>query len=242
MTFNEIHEAALRFRAELADRRKERPDVTWYPYDSIANFWHLVHIIPADDLVGYLRRGPVLDIGAADGDVGFFVEREFGTRVIAIDNPGTNNAGLTGFRTTKQLLGSSATLNEIDLDSYFPLEGQYEFAFFLGLLYHLKNPFYVLEKLAGQVRAMVLSTRITKYSKPQGADISDIPAAYLLDPHECNNDSTNYWIFTEAGLRRLLARTGWHVVALKAVGAENSDPYTMENDQRAFCYLKSTRC
>jgi tRNA (mo5U34)-methyltransferase len=241
MTFSELQEAALRFRAELKARKEGRPDVPWYPYDSIANFWHLEHIVPADDLVGYLRRGPVLDIGTADGDVAFFAEREFGTRVTAIDNPPTNNADLRGFRTMKQMLGSAVSLVELDLDTYFPLDGKYEFAFFLGVLYHLKNPFHVLEKLAGSVQAIVVSTRITKHSRPQGVDISDIPAAYLLEPHECNNDSTNYWIFTEAGLRRLFSRTGWDILAFRAVGAENSDPYTMENDQRAFCYLKSNR-
>lgn len=71
--------------------------------------------------------------------------------------------------------------------------------------------------------------------------IADLPVAYLLDPDECNNDSTNYWIFSFTGLLRILRRTGWEVAELVTVGCTTgSDPASPEGDERAFCLLRST--
>jgi hypothetical protein len=64
--------------------------------------------------------------------------------------------------------------------------------------------------------------------------------AYLVAPQECNNDCTNYWIFSEEGLRRILARTGWDVCDFTTVGNRvDSDPASPEGDERAFCLVKS---
>jgi hypothetical protein len=69
-----------------------------------------------------------------------------------------------------------------------------------------------------------------------------LPVAYLLGPIECNNDNTNYWIFSEAGLRRLLYRTGWVIENYLTMGhTEDADPYTEQNDARSFCLIKSHR-
>lgn len=69
--------------------------------------------------------------------------------------------------------------------------------------------------------------------------MSQCPVAYLLSPKESNNDQTNYWIFSEAGLRRIIERTGWEVIRWKNLGAAQSDPASDLGDQRAFCYLRS---
>jgi hypothetical protein len=70
--------------------------------------------------------------------------------------------------------------------------------------------------------------------------LQNIPVGYLLAADECNNDATNYWIFSEAGLRRLLHRTGWDVLDFGTVGATGmSDPATAKGDERAFCLVRS---
>jgi hypothetical protein len=66
-----------------------------------------------------------------------------------------------------------------------------------------------------------------------------VPVAYLLEPYEVSQtDPTNYWVFSEAGLRRLAARAGWSVLDYRAVGdparAEPAGP-----DWRAWCLLRS---
>ncbi|PYI58692.1 MAG: hypothetical protein DMC59_07840, partial [Verrucomicrobia bacterium] len=126
------------------------------------------------------------------------------------------------------------------LDSQFNLSAEkYDAIFLLGVLYHLKNPFFVLEKLAGVARYCFLSTRIARQTD-NGQPISQGPIAYLLGPSECNNDSTNFWIFSAEGLKRLINRTGWSVLSYLSVGVTaNSTPADPERDERAFCLLRS---
>jgi hypothetical protein len=71
--------------------------------------------------------------------------------------------------------------------------------------------------------------------------ISGVPLAYLLGADELNADKSNFWIFTEAALRRMVERAHWRVLAWTSVGdTAASLPHTMEHDERAFCLLEST--
>ena len=68
------------------------------------------------------------------------------------------------------------------------------------------------------------------------------PVAFLLNPKESNGDDTNYWIFSETGLRRLLDRTGWDICHFATSGSRfRSNPASGGADQRAFCLLRSKR-
>jgi hypothetical protein len=84
-----------------------------------------------------------------------------------------------------------------------------------------------------------VSTRIASHTA-DGLPLFSHPLAYLLDPEECNNDNTNFWIFSEQGLKRLIKRTGWSLLCYGAVGNTiNSTPADLDRDQRAFCVLRS---
>lgn len=185
---------------------------------------------------------PILDIGCADGATSFFLERN-GFKVNVIDNPPTNFNGMRGVRALKTALDSRIGIHTLDLDTQFRLPGErYGLVLFLGLLYHLKNPFYVLETLSRRARFCVLSTRVTKFAADRQSLLQDLPVAYLVDSLEMNNDPTNFWIFSRTGLERLISRTGWHLHSYLAVGnVENSDPSTPEGDERAFCLLETER-
>src|SRR5206468_8152945 len=88
-------------------------------------------------------------------------------------------------------------------------------------------------------RYCFLSTRIARQTD-KGQQISQGPIAYLLVPNECNNDSTNFWIFSEEGLKRLINRTGWSLLSYLSIGVTpNSTPADPERDERAFCLLRS---
>lgn len=54
-------------------------------------------------------------------------------------------------------------------------------------LYHLKNPFHVLETLANNAHGCVLSARVDARSVA-GTEIREEPIAYLLDNREANNE------------------------------------------------------
>ncbi|HRG15929.1 MAG TPA: hypothetical protein PLB00_08025 [Pseudomonadota bacterium] len=246
---------AIKFmRHHDARKREMAVDFPWYPWPSLTNFQHLDRLLRGEnrDLRRLLGEGTAVDIGAADGDVAFFME-SLGVPMHVVDYPPTNYNSCRGVRAMRDALSSKVDILETDLDDQFRLpQSRYEFAFFLGILYHLKNPFFVLEALAKSARHAVISTRIASHNLPSGrksgdgglnagrVELASVPAAYLVAPDECNNDATNYWIFSEAGLKRILHRTGWDVLDFMTVGAVGkSDPATPDGDERAFCLVKS---
>ena len=220
-----------------------RPKPFWYPYATLRNIPVLERVLAGVglDLLELCRGeyGRVADIGAADGDLAFFLE-ELGFSVDVIDNEYTNFNKLDGARILKEALDSSVTIRSIDLDSGSQLlTERYDAVFLLGVLYHLKNPFSVLERLAHVTRYCFLSTRIARQAA-DGLPLSNYPLAYLLGPEECNNDSTNFWIFSDEGLKRLIHRTGWNILAFTTIGdTNNSMPADPNHDERAICILKS---
>jgi tRNA (mo5U34)-methyltransferase len=220
-----------------------RPKSFWYPYETLRNLPVLERLLARDglDLLELCRGkyGRVADIGAADGDLAFFLE-ELGFSVDVVDNDCTNFNKLDGARILKKTLNSSVTIRSLDLDSRFQLfTERYDAAFFLGVLYHLKNPFSILERLAHVTRYCFLSTRIARRAA-DGLPLSKYPLAYLLGPEECNNDSTNFWIFSDEGLKRLIHRTGWKILAYTTIGdTNNSMPADPNHDERAICLLES---
>jgi tRNA (mo5U34)-methyltransferase len=219
-----------------------RVESFWYPYRTLTNIHTLEQLcaLAGLDLLQVCRGryGKIADIGAGDGDIAFFFEK-MGFSVEIIDNEYTNFNGLEGARILKEVLNSSVEIRSIDLDSQFALPDQkYDVVFFLGTLYHLKNPFFVLEKLSRVTTRCFLSTRVAKRT-PDGQSLSPYPVAYLLAPQECNNDDTNFWIFTEEGLKRLADRTGWKVVSYVTLGETIcSTPADPDHDERAFCLLE----
>lgn len=229
---------------EALKTENEPEGFTWYAYGSMSNVQHLRSLL-GNDLTPVFERNrdwPMLDIGAADGDLAFFLESR-GFDIDILDYPPTNWNHLQGAKRLKALLESEVDIHEVNLDSYFEIpRSGFGLILFLGILYHLKNPYFVLEYFARNAREIVLSTRIARFHKQNpDSPVNTVPCAYLLGPEECNNDSTNYWIFSESGLRRLLERTGWHVEKFVTVGdTEGSNPSDAEHDERAFVLAKST--
>src|SRR6266702_2415300 len=133
----------------------------WYPYDSLGNFFVLADLLTGErqfllDLIG---DAPVLDVGCGDGHIAFFLE-SLGCRVIAVDNPQTNFNQMQGVRALRAALRSEIEIVEQDIDYNFSLpDTQCSVALLLGVLYHLKNPFSVLETLLARARYCILSTR-----------------------------------------------------------------------------------
>jgi SAM-dependent methyltransferase len=214
----------------------------WYPYTSLTNMDHIDRLLGGDleRLLRMASAGIVLDLGCGDGDMSFFLESA-GCKVHAVDHRLTNHNHMMGVRALSKALRSHVEIHDIDIDSYFRLPApRYELALCLGILYHLKNPYYALECLARHSRYAILSTRIAGTIPPWLPDARSFTGAYLLDTRELNSDPSNFWIFTEAGLRRLLKRAGWRVIAHTAAGPAESDPWSLDRDQRMFCLVEST--
>ncbi len=243
MNGDELLQRALSFGAELELKKKAKnASFSWYPYGTLNNFVHLREVFNQHPLETLTTTKHVADIGGADGDLAFFLQ-SLGYRVDMIDNAPTNFNGLQGMRTLIDTLGvfKSVKLIERDIDEQFTLpKASYDLVFLLGILYHLKNPYYILEKLSHLTRNLLISTRVMRFG-PGGEPLANLSLAYLLDADELNHDATNYWIFTELGLRRLVARAGWTVTYATTVGdTATSNPNSLDRDERSFMLLRST--
>ncbi len=245
MTGGDLLERSLSFRSRLWSVKTARPDVLWYPYDSLTNLTHLEKLLGAQprNLLDLLPNRRVLDVGTGDGDFAFFLESQ-GYEVEAVDLAASNHSALVGFRTLHAALQSQVKLHEVDIDRQFRLEGQeYGLALSLGLLYHLKNPFYFLEELSLRAHYCLASCKIADVLEASGArDLSGAPLAYLLESDELNEDNSNFWVFTESCLKRLFNRSGWVVLDSMRVGtAGGARVDSATDDARLFALLASRR-
>ena len=228
----------------VKDKTPLDPRVVWYPWASLAAFKFLDEFLDHDPEALKRRIGsdPVLDLGCGDGDVGFFLE-SLGARVDTVDNAPTNYNGLLGVRALKQALSSRVGIHVADVDTRPNLPASfYGLTIMLGVLYHLKNPFLVLETLSRHSRHIFLSTRIASVTPDRKLNFGAYPLAYLVDERELNQDATNYWIFSEESLKRLLRRTGWnitHYTTAGGSGAATADPVSPQGDVRAYVLAES---
>jgi hypothetical protein len=224
-------------RSEIGD------GIAWYPYDILANIIHIDAMLSGEnrDLEQLAQGSPVADIGAADGDLAFALEHLGAWQVDIVDTAASNMNGLRGATALRDHLGSSVQIHDVDLDRQFALPRErYGLVFLLGILYHLQNPYYVLRELASRSSYCLLSTKVARFAGPNRTSIGELPVGYLVAPDETNNDPTNYWVFSPAGVERLVQRTGWTTLERLNVGnTADSDPATPENDERMFMLLRS---
>jgi hypothetical protein len=159
-----------------------------------------------------------------------------------MDYAPTNHNEMRGIRSLNEQLQASLEIVGVDFDSQFSLDGvEAGLALLLGVLYHLKNPFYLLEKLSKHAQYCIMSTKIASCLPDQRTSIAEWPIGYLLAADELNQDNSNFWIFSEAGFKRLLERTNWAILDYwKSPGAEGSSPESVDRDQRVFCLARST--
>jgi tRNA (mo5U34)-methyltransferase len=231
-------EGSMKFQ-ETLKLEKNKVNIDWYPYGILNNFSHLQEIFNEFPLSG-IAGEKVLDIGGADGDLAFFLSSlKFDLTVL--EHPPTNFNSCKGIHHLNSVLKDKIKVKGINLDDHSGelVSGEkYGLVFFLGILYHLKNPIQVLENLSRISRYLIVSTRIAKYAN--GSLIENSSIGYLLSPSESNGDATNWWIFSKTGLLRLFERSGWDVVISKQVGdLHDSNPHEMAHDERFFALLRS---
>lgn len=230
-------------RLKTVKSRNPLGTVDWYPWVTLAAFEVMDRYLKGDTAAFLKMMGsdPVLDAGCGDGDISFFLE-SLGARVDAIDHAPTNYNAMVGVRRLKELLDSQVAIHSVDLDTrpHLPAS-RYGLAVMLGVLYHLKNPFLVLETLARHSRYLFLSTRIASLTPDRRLSYEALPMAYLVEEDELNQDCTNFWIFSEPALRRVVRRSGWNILHFSSVGAPvpQSDPVTSGGDTRAYLLAES---
>lgn len=87
----------------------------------------------------------VLDLGCWDGYWSFYAERRGARFVLATDDATQHKGGDTGLRLAHELLKSNATIrSDVSVYDLSDLPPRFDVIFFLGLYYHLIDPFYAL--------------------------------------------------------------------------------------------------
>jgi SAM-dependent methyltransferase len=233
---------ARRFGDRIAAVKQQlgNPGFEWYPHETLSAFANLERTLTGAHRSLFSGSGRVLDLGSQDGELAFFLE-SLGYTVVTVDHPAYNHNGMRGIRALKATLHSSVEIHEIDADRPFTLpHDSYDLVVMLGVLYHLRNPFYVLEELARRTTHCLLNTRVAR-CYPDGSPMpAGVSLAYLLAENELNQDNSNYFIFNEAGLRVMLERAHWDVLDYASLGETRlSDPVRLDRDERAFCLLRS---
>lgn len=209
MELQEAVDKLLRARAKVSQR------VALYPYASFASVDFINPLFSAlkTDFQKLIANKRILDIGCGDGDVSFLCEMLGAKEVTAIDWADTNFNFMQGIRALRDCMDSKIQIccgNLEDMDLSFL--GVRDLIFFLGVLYHLPNPIRVLRKLSVVAPQIVASTRV--FDVLPGVPRNDFRkrrVAYMLEPMECNNDSSNWWIPTEAAVSTMFERAGWRM-------------------------------
>ncbi|MBL8176795.1 MAG: methyltransferase domain-containing protein [Bryobacterales bacterium] len=247
VTNRELIALATAFRDQLKQQKASLRDPLWewYPYDTLSNFTHLADLLATAQLEFRDLAGgePVADIGCADGDLSLFLA-SLGCDVDALDNPLTHHNGMRGVRLLAQARQASVNVHAADLDEQWWLpRDKYQLSLLLGVLYHLKNPFFALETMAKHSRYLLLSTRIAGRFPGILQPMASVPAAYLVAEDEMNRDNSNFWIFTEAALRRLMHRAHWQVLGLitKPAGGDDERAYIVAESRYSLVNVELLR-
>jgi tRNA (mo5U34)-methyltransferase len=164
----------------------------------------------------------VLDIGAWDGYYSFAAEQRGASDVLATDWFCWEGAGWgtkAGFDFAKKTLNSKVRERKIDVFSLDPsLLGKFDVVLFLGVLYHLVDPFGGLMKAASMCTdhiVILTHTRNNELKKPVAEYVANL-----------NGDATTFWYHNLACIEAMLRDCGFHrFEALEAPpGPENGEP------------------
>jgi tRNA (mo5U34)-methyltransferase len=134
----------------------------------------------------------VLDIGAWDGFFSFEAERRGAARVVAMDpmwrNENMRGFDKSGFLLARQLLDSKVEDADLDLYELDPERiGTFDLVFFLGVLYHVKDPLGAMERVASVARGrLIMETHVDLIGGHR-------PMAAFYPGDELRGDSSNWW-------------------------------------------------
>ena len=152
----------------------------------------------------------VLDVGAWDGFYSFEAEKRGARRVLATDyfcwsGPGWGTK--RGFDFAHEVLGSHVESKEIDVLDITPeTVGKFDLVLLLGVLYHMRSPLLVLDRMAAVTNDHLIVETIV--------DLTNIgrPALAFYPNRELANDPTNWFAPNESALHAMLHVAGFQRV------------------------------
>jgi tRNA (mo5U34)-methyltransferase len=159
-----------------------------------------------------LANKTVLDIGCWDGAQSLEAVRRGASRVVATDHF-VWQSGVGDRRCielVREHLAPSMEIMDIDVPDLTPERvGTFDIVLFLGVLYHLKDPFTALERVARLAKELlVLESRILRLPLPW-------PYARFWPGATLERDPTNWWTFTAGCVVAMLRDIGFRKVTTR---------------------------
>jgi tRNA (mo5U34)-methyltransferase len=218
----------------------ELPSGTWTgdgapPAYDPAERWQLF----ADHLPDSLEGASVLDVG---GNAGYFTVQMAlrGAERCVMVEPIEEFAAQARFVFSQFKLDVELVVDDVHAFCLTSTD-HFDYVLFLGLLYHLRYPLLVLDRLAEMTRRLLILQSVV-VGPPAGEPILD---ASLSDvsredfPHVAfiegtfNGDGTNWWLPSPSALRALARSAGLGIVAAPAPGMLVAEPaHRLEVDRR----------
>jgi len=155
----------------------------------------------------------VLDVGAWDGFYSFEAERRGAARVLATDSfvwQGKNWGTKEGFELARSVKDSHVEDKTIDVMDLSPeAVGTFDLVLFLGVLYHVKDPFGAIERVASVCHDhCILETHV---------DLVHVrrPAIAMYRWLELDKDPTNWFGPNPAAVINMLYAAGFRRVTIQ---------------------------
>jgi tRNA (mo5U34)-methyltransferase len=178
---------------------------------------HIASAIPAD-----LNGASVLDIGCNAGFYSIQMKKRGAGRVLGID---VDDRYLDQARFAAATLGYSIEFEKRSVYDVDSLPGQFDYVFFMGVLYHLRYPLFALDKVVKKVAGkLVFQTMIRGsetarrwdgnyhfWDKEIFAD-PDFPRMFFIEQSYAG-DPTNWWIPNRGAAEGMLRSAGLELVA-----------------------------
>ena len=151
----------------------------------------------------------VLDLAAWDGYFSFEAEKRGAKDVLASDwycwDGGPGWGTKAGFDIIHKAYKSHVRSLEVDILDLDPvIQGTFDTVLCLGVLYHTKDPFLYMKKVAEMSHDHVVIESATAF------DALKIPAARAWRHAELNNDPTNYWSPNIAMIEGIMRDNGFN--------------------------------
>lgn len=168
-----------------------------------------------------LHGKSVLDIGAWDGYFSFVAEKRGAKKVLAIDSSKWNwnsegiivagkrveQNGKQVFDEVRKILNSKIEDKDMEIIDIDKLE-QFDLVLCLGILYHMKDPWTIIEKLGKITKEQLI---IETHSD---GNYLSVPAMIFYPEKEVNNDENTYWGPNFSCLYFMLKKAGFKQIKL----------------------------
>lgn len=159
-----------------------------------------------------VARKSVLDIGCWDGAYSIEAAKRGASRVLATDHFVWHSgiAERKCFDLARAHLAPSIEAMDIDIpDICAEGLGMFDVVLFMGVFYHLRHPFEVLERVAKMANeCLVVETRLL-------ATLTSQPMMQFYPGSELDGDPTNWWAPNHACVQAMLRDLGFRHIAFK---------------------------